>query len=301
MTKKVCAPCLIALLSAVCLTSTASAQTSWWRTYGGPHADGSYSIQQTTDGGYIIAAHACSFGAGGEDVYLIKANASGDTLWTRTYGGSNEDGFGGSSVQQTTDGGYIVASNTHSFGAGNGEVYLIKTNAQGDTLWTRTYGGTSVDEGFSVQQTTDGGYIVTGCTYSFGPGTPGGYANVYLIKTNASGDTLWTRTYGGTGDDGGKSVLQTGDTGYVITGFTEGNDVYLIKTNAQGDTLWTRTYGGTRLDGAGSVQLTSDGGYIIAGRTQSFGAGYHDVYLIRTDAQIHYVKPCLISALAGGA
>jgi hypothetical protein len=267
------------------IKTDASGDTLWTRTYGGTDGDGGYSVQQTSDGGYIVAGITVSIGAGG-DVYLIKTDASGDTLWTRTYGGTNYDH--GYSVQQTADGGYIVAGLTRSFGAGDVDVYLIKTNAQGDTLWTRTYGGTNDDYGYSVQQTADGGYIVAGSTRSFGVGIPDS-ANFYLIKTDASGDTLWARTYGDTGDDDGHSVRQTLDGGYIIAGFATFlgagvQDVYLIKTNASGDTLWTRHHGGTNYDVGNSVQQTSDGGYIIAGQTWSFGAGYSDVYLVKTDS-----------------
>jgi len=260
-----------------------SGDTLWTRIYGGRSDDYGNFVQQTSDGGYIIAGTTYSFGAGGYDVYLIKTNASGDTLWTRTYGGTNDDeGF---SVQQTSDGGFIIAGYTLSYGAGSADVYLVKTNASGDTLWTRTYGGMKWDEGRSAQQTSDGGYITTGWTFSFDD-TLG---NVYLLKTNASGDTLWTRTYGGTGLDHGYSVQQTSDGGFIVAGGTNSygagiNDVYLIKTNASGDTLWTRTYGGASEDRGCSVRQTSDGGYIIAGLTYSFGAGGSDVFLIKTDA-----------------
>ena len=283
MIGKVYALGLVVLLSATCLTSTASAQTSWWRNYGGIGDDGGESVQPTSDGGYVIAGWTWSFGAGDGDFYLVKTNARGDTLWTRTYGGTGYDL--GYSVQQTTDGGYVIAGYARSFGAGNGDVYLIKTNGSGDSLWTRTYGGTSEDRARSVQQTADGGYIVAGHTYSFGAGS----YDVYLIRTNAQGDTLWTRTYGGTSVDQGYSVQQTADGGYVIAGYTfsygAGNaDVYLVKTDASGDTLWTRTYGGASYDYVRSVQPTTDGGYIIAGNTESYGVGSRDVYLVKTDA-----------------
>ena len=207
------------------IKTNSSGDTIWSKTYGGTDNDEGNSVRQTTDGGYIIAGYTRSFGAGSYDVYVIKTNASGDTLWTRTYGGTGDDY--GYSVQQTSDGGYIVAGQTSSFGAGGYDVWVIKTNASGDTLWTRTYGGTGDDYGHSVQQTSDGGYIIGGYTTSFGAGS----ADVYLIKTDASGDTLWTRTCGGTWDDFGYSVRQTSDKGYIVAGASN-QDVYLIRTNA---------------------------------------------------------------------
>jgi len=267
--------------SDVYLIKTDSAgDTLWARTYGGSDEDYGGSVQQTSDGGYIVAGETWSYGEGG-GVYLIKTDSFGDTLWTRTYGGSDED----YSVQQTTDGGYIVVGETWSYGAGECDIYLIKTDFLGDTLWTKTYGGSEDDYGYSVQQTTDGGYIVAGNTWSYGIGE----SDVYLIKTNDSGDTLWTRTYGGISYDVGRSVQQTTDGGYIVAGVTESygagsDDVYLIKTNDSGDTLWTRTYGGISYDVGESVQQTTDGGYIVAGHTTSYGAGECDIYLIKTNS-----------------
>jgi hypothetical protein len=259
----------------------AQGDTLWTRTFGGDTCDWGKSVRQTADGGYVIAAETWSFGAGLTDVYLIRTDGAGDTLWTRTFGGANyEEVY---SVQQTADGGYIIAGSTSSFGAG-GDVYLIKTNANGDTQWTRTFGGTASDGGNSVQQTSDGGYIVTGTTSSFGTGS-----DVYLIRTNPDGETLWTRTFGGAGSDCGYSVCQTAGGGYIIAGFTTsfgagGVDVYLIKTDSSGDTLWTKTFGGADYDMSSSVQQTADGGYIVTGTTASSGAGGNDVYLIKTDS-----------------
>jgi hypothetical protein len=224
----------------------------------------------TTDGGFIVTGLTYSFGTGYCAVYLIKTNAHGDTVWTRAYGPSSN---WGNSIEQTTDGGYIIAGGAYY------DLYLVKTNASGDTVWTKDYGVPYYNEGYSVQQASDGGYVVAG--YS--------EFNVWLIKTDATGDTIWTRTYGGTDDDVGNSVRQTSDGGYIITGYTMSFgggslDVYLIKTNAQGDTLWTRTYGGANADEGLSVREMADGGYVIAGYSASFGAGGSDVYLIKTDS-----------------
>jgi len=161
-----------------------------------------------------------------------------DTLWTRTYGGANDDK--GYSVDETFDGGYIIAGYTKSFGAGDADVYLVKTYSLGDTLWTRNYGGIHHDEGYSVHQTIDGGYIIAGNTgWYFDISRVDTFydADVYLIKTDSFGDTLWTRIYGDIDNDYGRSVEQTSDSGFIVAGYTESYgagdyDVYLIKTGA---------------------------------------------------------------------
>ena len=252
-------------------------------TYGGSYGDRSSTVQQTTDGGYIISGTTNSFGNGDWNVYLIKTDGSGNELWNKTFGGTSLD-FG-LYVQQTTDGGYIVTGLTNSSTCfGNGDVLLIKTDVNGDLLWTKTF---EANIGNSVKQTTDGGYIICGSTDYVGNGG----SDVYLIKTNINGDSLWTKTFGGTGGDSGTSVQQTTDGGYIITGFTDYDNcgsysnVYLIKTDANGNSLWTKTFGGTGGDSGTSVKQTSDGGYIITGSTESFGNGngYPDIYLIKTD------------------
>jgi hypothetical protein len=210
--KSFCMILMFISLFAVSALAQPNPDTLWTRTYGGSNDDYAWSVEQTADGGYIVAGSTNSFGAGDFDCYLVKTNSQGDTLWTRTYGGSDDDRA--TSIQQTADGGYIVAGFTLSFGAGSGDFYLVKTNSLGDTLWTRTYGGSSDDKGFSVQRTADGGYIVAGFTLSFGAG---GY-DFYLVKTNSQGDTLWTRTYGGSNQDEARSAQQTADGGYIVAG-----------------------------------------------------------------------------------
>jgi hypothetical protein len=196
----------------------ANCYTVWEKTCG---AGVGKSVKQTSDKGYIIAGYTNSFGAGGYDIYLIKTDENGDSLWTKTYGGRGDDY--GNSVQQTTDRGYIVAGYTNSIGAGGSDVYLIKTDANGDIIWTKTYGGSNDDGGNSVQQTSDAGYIIAGWTHG----------GIYLIKTDAIGDTVWTKTYAG---GKGNSVQQTSDGGYIIAG-SYGGEVYLIKTDVNGDTI----------------------------------------------------------------
>jgi hypothetical protein len=243
---------------------------SFAKTYGGEIYDRFYSVQQTSDGGYIVAGVTHSFSSGGYDIFLIKTDANGNVIWAKTYGEiSNEKAF---SVQQTSDGGYIVAGVTDYFSAVIGDIFLIKTDANGNIQWAKTYGGTSTDSAFSVQQTSDGGYIVAGYTYSFGAGG----TDIFLIKTDASGNLQWAKTYGGTYWDEAYSVQQTSDGGYIVAGYPS-----LIKTDANGNIIWAKTYGGTTVR---SVQQTSDGGYIVAGHTNSFGAGYYDIFLIKTDA-----------------
>jgi len=256
--------------------------TSFAKTYGGTDDDYAYSVQQTSDGGYIVAGWTTSFGADSTDIFLIKTAANGNVQWAKTYGGTDDDRV--YSVQQTSDGGYIVAGTTWSFGAGSADLFLIKTDANGNIIWAKTYGGTYYEYASSVQQTSDGGYIVVGGTSSFGAGSP----DIFLIKTDANGNIQWAKTYGGTDWEEVSSVQQTSDGGYIVAGLTDSfgagyYDIFLIKTDANGNIQWAKTYGGTDYDWANSVQQTSDGGYIVASFTLSFIGGWGDIFLIKTD------------------
>jgi len=223
------------------VNTDASGNILWTKGYGGTGTDEGISVQQTSDAGYIIMGTTNSFGAGLFDIFLIKTNSTGDTLWTKTYGGLNNDGLENYEktshcVQQTSDGGYIVTGHTASFGSGNEDAYLIKTDNAGNLLWSKTYGGTGSEVGFSTRQTTDGGYVIAGFTSSFGAGS----WDAYLIKTNSIGDTLWTKTFGTINDELAYSIQQTSDGGYIMSGFIDTitggiSDIYLIKTDSAGN------------------------------------------------------------------
>ncbi len=257
-----------------------SGNAQWEKTLGGDDYDCGYSVLQTAEGDYIIAGYTESFGAGSKDVYLIKTNPDGDTIWTRTLGGNDWDEA--YAVQQTSGGDYIVVGYTQSFGAGSRDVYLVKVDSDGNILWTKTLGGDDWDEGKSIQQIRDNGYIITGSTVSYGAGE----WDVYLIKTDSLGDTLWTKTFGGNKYDAGMSVQQTSDGGFIIAGITHSygageGDIYMIKTDSLGDSLWSKTLGDTGAEGVNSIQQTSGNGYIMAGFTRAENAIESNVYLIK--------------------
>ena len=271
------------LLSALCplLLVAQAPDTLWTRTFGGVANDMGYAVQQTSDGGFVIAGWTRSFGAGESDVYLIKTDANGILQWQKTYGGAEIDK--GWSVQQTSDGGYMIAGYTNSFGYGDADVYVIRTTSQGDTLWTKTYGGTSSDCGYTLDNASDGGFVVAGGTCSFGAGND----DLYVISIDTLGNLVWERTYGGTGHDDAYSIKQLYDGGYIIAGYTTsfgviGQDAYVVRIDSSGDSLWTQTYGDSVHDLFSYVETTADSGYILIGLTLSFGIN-GDYYLIRTD------------------
>jgi hypothetical protein len=271
--------------------SSSTSVITFEKIFGGSDIDEGYSVAPTSDGGYIVVGNTSSFGAGGSDVYLLKIDAIGNKKWEKTFGGSGEDL--GRSVSQTRDGGYVIVGTTYSFGAGSADVYLIKTDSEGNKIWEKTFGGKDFDFGDCVAQTRDGGYVIVGSTDSFGAGK----SDVYLIKTDSDGNKIWEKTFGGKDFDDGYSITQTNDGGYVIVGKTESfgagsADVYLIKTDSDGNKIWEKTFGGKGFDWGFSVAQSSDGGYIVAGLTYSHMGGSNsagvrdsDVYLIKTDSE----------------
>ena len=217
------------------LKLNADGDVTWQKTYGGTGYDLPFSIQQTTpDGGYILAGGTSSFGAGSSDLWLVKLDADGKITWQKAYGGTGYD-FA-NSVMQTTDGGYIVAGQTSSFGAGKDDVWVMKITNSGDVTWQKTYGGTESELAFSIQQTNpDGGYIMTGGTYSFGTGNN----DLWLVKLDADGEVTWQKTYGGSGSEGAYLVRQTNDGSYVAAGrtnsFSSGSyDAWILKVDGNG-------------------------------------------------------------------
>jgi hypothetical protein len=248
----------------------------WSQTFGGSGHDQGNSVAQTSDGGYIIAGQTYSYGAGLNDVYLIKTDASGNEEWYQTFGGSEQDY--GKSVAQAPDGGYIIGGLTYSF-ASYCDFYLIKTDANGNEEWSQTFGGSGANFGYSVAVCSDGGYVIVGDT-TLGAGS----YDAWLIKTDADGIMQWSRTFGTSDDDYGRSVIQTSDGGYAIAGYTysygDGSvDVWLIKTDASGAEEWSQVFGGSGAEYGYSVAQTSDGGYVIAAES-----ALDDFWLIKTDA-----------------
>ena len=260
--------------------------TEWSHTYGGTSNEDAYCMIQANDGGYALAGPSSSFVLGFTNVWLVKTDADGNQLWSVTY---EETAYCvASSLVETVDGGYALAGYIQPFDTDLRSFYLIRTDASGNMLWKKTYGGGSQRVANSLVQTTDGGYALAG--YTWYPGT--NVYEVFVVKTDADGNQLWNKTYVvETGYSVAFSVVQTSDGGYALGGHTgsspgpEGNlDGFLIKTDADGNQLWTRTYGGTGDDREFEMVRTSDGGYALAGRTNSFGVGDYDSYLIKTDA-----------------
>jgi len=273
----------LALAVLLILSTTVSSQDLLWsRNYGGQYHEFGHACVQTNEGDILVLGSTYSYGSGDFDVYLVRVDSSGNSLSSATFGGPKTDY--GYDIAATSDGGFVLVGSTKSFGAGERDVYLVKLDASGDEIWSKTYGGALNDEGRSVRQTSDNGFIICGGTFSSGAG----YEDVLVIKTDASGNIAWQRTFGGAGGESGAAVRQTSDGGYIVIGstgsFGEGySSIYAIRTDAGGNTVWTTTYGGAKADYGYSVEISLDGGFIVAGATASFGAGSSDAYLIKTD------------------
>jgi len=245
----------------------------WAKSYGSGGETDAYSIQQTNDGGYIVAGVTSSFGAVHGDFWVLKLNADGTVSWQKRYGLDNDSH---PSIQQTSDGGYIVAGQTVS-GEGYYDLWILKLNIDGSVAWQKTYGGTG-HQNFagSIQQTSDGGYIVTG-TYSGGT-----YSDFWVLKLNSDGTVTWQKKYTGLGS--AESIQQTSDGGYIVAGGGYGV-LCVLKLNNDGTVAWQKSYAGSGYNNyAQSIQQTSDGGFIVAGGTDSFGAGVWDFWVLKLNS-----------------
>jgi hypothetical protein len=273
------------------LVKTDSAGTMMWnKTYGGTEWDEAHALVQTNDGGYALAGWTRSFGAGSSDSWLVKTDVNGNEQWNKTYGETSSD-FA-QAIVQTSDGGYAIAGGTASFGAGDIDFWLVKTDAIGTVQWNKTYGTIAGEWAYALVQTGDGGYALAGATGSFGVYN----WDFWLVKTDASGNTQWSKNYGGTKDEEAYALVAAGDGGYALAGYTDSigageRDFWLVKTDVHGTYEWSKTYGGTEWEVADTLVETSDGGYALAGLTWSFGAGERDFWLVKTEPWGDVVPP----------
>ena len=251
----------------------------WNRTYEAASDDYAYGMIQTFDGGYAITGY--TGGTVYANVFLEKIDRMGNLEWKKTYGGSGAD-FG-QGIVQTSDGGYVIAGYSDSYSLGDEDILLLKVDSSGNQLWLKTYGEGSVDQGFALIKTSDGGFAVTGNNYNYGGS---GSEGISLVKCDGDGTLQCYKSYVG---GRGWGLVQTTD-GYAISGTiapTYGQaytDALLIKTNSAGVEQWRKTFGGPDFDSAFAITQTHDGGYALCGGTDSFDIGMGDVYLIRTDS-----------------
>ena len=252
----------------------------WSQTYGGSQEDYGYDIQQTGDGGYLLLGSTSSSGSGGSDLWLIKTDSLGTQEWSQTYGGpENETGTG---LLATTEGDYILSGYTTSFGNGSNDIWLVKVDSTGLLQWSQTYGGGENESPTSIKETLDGGFLIGGYTASFG----GGNYSAWVVRTDSTGDELWSQFYGGEGTDYCSAVLQNPRGGYSLFGSTasEGDgdfDIWFLELDENGAEIRSSTHGGQSNDYARSSILKPDGSYIISGETSSFGAGGADAWLFK--------------------
>ncbi|MBK6766546.1 MAG: T9SS type A sorting domain-containing protein [bacterium] len=254
-------------------------EQEWSRTYGGFGDEHCYWGQQTGDGGFILAGETMSFGNANFDVWVLKVDANGDSVWSQQFGGNTADA-GGTYVSLTSDGGFVVCGVTRPAGSPQGQYWLIKLAASGTPEWSNTFGDQWDDIPWCVQQCADGGFV------SIGTSTRGsGLTDAWLLRTNLAGDSLWSSYIGAPGgNEQAWSAVELGDGGFVIAGMdgVTGGNVMLVRTDESGNTQWTGSYGGGATDAAYQVLPTSDGGYVIGGGTMSVGAGNVDVWLLKT-------------------
>lgn len=280
------------LLISLCYAKVHSQSIVKEKTYGNSDMDAAFDIKALANGGFIIVGNKGSVGAtgfGSGDIYILKTDANGDTIWTKTYGGKYDESA--SSVTVLPDGGFAVtgfeSTNTNT---SSRNIFAMKLDSNGNKLWKKSYGGNADDEGNEIKQSSDGGFIIAGLTESYGAGS----RDAYLIKTNSNGDTLWTKTFGKEKFDDSWDVELTKDGGYILTGgsysYASGafDDAWLIKTDANGNKQWIKNYGiSDKVDWAWSLTPIRSGGFAFVGVKNTSETGmdriYGNLYFVKVD------------------
>ncbi|MBB6612665.1 T9SS type A sorting domain-containing protein [Pontibacter sp. Tf4] len=317
-------PFLLLIQVLILLTSPAFAQQILWdRTYGGSSTDLLYSANPTSDGGYIVGGSTGSGisgdktapSRGGTDYWIVKLDAAGNKEWDKAFGGLDADYF--TSVQQTTDGGYIVGGSSHNGisgdktepSRGKPDYWIIKLDAAGNKLWDKTIGGSNDETLTALLQTADGGYVLGGMSFSGIGGdkteASNGSVDYWIVKLDAAGNKQWDRTLGGSSQDYIRSLIQTSDGAYVAAGESHSgksgdrseesageSDYWIVKLDQNGNKLWDKAYGGNSADWFSAILETEEGGYLLTGMTSSGvsedksqpSRGGEDYWVIKTDA-----------------
>ncbi len=279
----------------------------WDKRFGGIDAEGFYSIQQTSDGGFILGGISYSPISGDKtqntwgssDYWIVKTDSLGSKQWDKDFGGTSDDWL--PSLQQTVDGGYILGGNSKSGIGGDktqntwsmdtADYWIVKTDSLGNKQWDKNFGGTNWEDLSSIQQTADGGYILGGTSASDISGdktqnTWGTTSDYWIVKIDALGNKQWDKNFGGMGNDHLQSILQTSDGGYIFGGYSASNssgdktqnlwgftDYWIVKTDSLGNKQWDKDFGGTDWQRLYSIQQTNDGGYILGGWSTSSISG----------------------------
>ena len=250
----------------------------WNRTYGGSLADSCWSLLQTGDGGYLALCLTASFGAGNNDVWLVKVDSLGEVEWEQTYGGEKSESV--STLVEAGDGGFVLACSTTSFGSGSSDVWLLKTDAVGNLMWNKTIGGFSVEYANTLIAASDGGYVFAGSTKSVAANS----TEVLLVKVDSSGNVEWNQTYGGGLADYCDSLVLD-DSGYVLACITQppvfgDGQFWLLGVDERGEFLWNHTVGVSAHHSQTSLLPVEGGGYVVGSSTRD-GFGKRDFMLVQ--------------------
>lgn len=272
-----------AVIAVLLLVQVPTQAQTFQRLYGGADTDLAWDMARTPDGGYVLAGYTESFGAGTDDAYLMKTDSLGALVWTKTYGALGLDRIHRMAV--TADSGLLLAGSTLNFGFGGYDLLLMRTNAAGDLLWSKVMGNTGNGGVGDLLVLDDGGSLI--CGTASGPGMTA--HDVYLVRTDQGGDTLWTRRFGTIHSDVGRGVRRTADGNYVVFGFTTvndpaGSDLMLLKVDDNGTLLTSRIYDSPVPVQADAIVVAADGGFLLAGFSWDIGGGIYRPYAMRTDA-----------------